>query len=823
MVRLFLSRVVASIAATQLASAAEAPREISGVYPSLATFNNEGECGTGAVVPWADRLWVISYAPHMPKGSSDKLYEITPDLRQIVRPESVGGTPANRMIHRESEQLFIGPYIIDAKGGVRVIPPSTMFGRLTGNARHLTDPANKIYYATMEEGIYEADVHSLAVTKLWTDEQQKDGRHADLPGYHGKGLYSGQGRLVYANNGDHAAAALKDPTTPSGVLAEWDGTADAWTVVRRNQFTDVTGPGGISGSEHPASDPLWSIGWDAKSLLLMLRNADNPVRETTPDADKSVRVTSQWQTFRLPKISHSYDGAHGWNTEWPRIREIGENDLLMTMHGAFWRFPKTFGAANTAGIRPRSAYLKVIGDFCRWNDRVVLGCDDSAKSEFLNKRKVKGGIEGPGQSQSNLWFIKPETLDHIGPAHAGGAVWLRDAVKAGDVSEPFLFSGWQRRSLHLVNDGGTPFSAVLEIDGKARGSAITVAPGAAEAVTFTEQGEWIRLRATTAGEKVSAQFSYANADTRDTQPDAIFSGLADIDSNDAHLGGLVRARGDNKRTLAFAAMNVRGNEATNTGYYELDGDLKLRRVDDAKAQDFVKAKVAIPRNVIALDAASVLVTDDRGRRWRLPFTTQNFNAPTEAGLLRICREVATERDVFSACGTIYELPAENADGFAKIRPVSTHDRRIMDYGSYRGLLILTGLKADASGEHVIRSDDGKAALWAGAIDDLWKLGKPRGHGGPWAHAKVRAGEKSDPYLLWGYDRRTLKLSHEGDRPVTFRVELDLDGTGLWVTHKTFEVPPGGATSYEFPEAIHARWLRASTDADCIATAQLVYE
>ena len=70
------------------------PLQVSGIYPSLAMFNNEGECGTGAVVPWADRLWVITYAPHKPKGSSDKLYEITPDLEQIVRPESIGGTPA---------------------------------------------------------------------------------------------------------------------------------------------------------------------------------------------------------------------------------------------------------------------------------------------------------------------------------------------------------------------------------------------------------------------------------------------------------------------------------------------------------------------------------------------------------------------------------------------------------------------------------------------------------------------------------------------------------------------------------------------------------
>ncbi|MEY3529331.1 MAG: hypothetical protein RLZ70_399 [Verrucomicrobiota bacterium] len=144
--------------------AAEAPpKQWSGIYPNLAYFNNEGECGTGAVVPWADRLWVITYGPHLPYGSSDKLYEITPDLKQIIRPESVGGTPANRMIHVESKQLIIGPYFIDTDRKVRVIPPKLMPGRHTGNARHLTDPVNKVYFATMEDGLYEVDVHTLAV------------------------------------------------------------------------------------------------------------------------------------------------------------------------------------------------------------------------------------------------------------------------------------------------------------------------------------------------------------------------------------------------------------------------------------------------------------------------------------------------------------------------------------------------------------------------------------------------------------------------------------------------------------------------------------
>ena len=97
------------------------PLEFSGIYPHLAQFNNEGECGTGAVVPWAGRLWTISYGPHLPYGSSDKLYEIDDNLNQTIRLESFGGTHANRMIHKESNQLIIGPYFIDADRNVRVV------------------------------------------------------------------------------------------------------------------------------------------------------------------------------------------------------------------------------------------------------------------------------------------------------------------------------------------------------------------------------------------------------------------------------------------------------------------------------------------------------------------------------------------------------------------------------------------------------------------------------------------------------------------------------------------------------------------------------
>lgn len=793
---------------------AQEPRQISGIYPHLAMFNNEGECGTGAVVPWADRLWVITYGPHLPFGSSDKLYEITPELEQIIRPESVGGTPANRMIHRETQQLLIGPYVIDAKRTVRVISPSLMPGRLTGNARHLTDPANKAYYATMEEGLYEVDLHSLEVTGLIKDGNppkrgfSKEPRPAtldsQLPGYHGKGLHSGQGRVVYANNGDRDKRVVTDPATPSGALGEWSKAGEDWKLVRRNQFTEVTGPGGIQGSEHSETDPIWSIGWDHRSLILMCLHE------------------GQWHAYRLPKSSHSYDGAHGWNTEWPRIRDVGEDALLMTMHGAFWKFPRGFTPVSSAGIAPRSNYLKVIGDFARWGDRLVMGCDDTAKSEFLNKRKAKGDLVGPGRSQSNLWFIEPATLDQLGPVLGRGAVWLQDDVAAGAVSEPYLFSGYRHRGLTLAHMGSAPVKLKLEVDAKGDGqwtrlSEISVPPGKGIWTEFdaSQQGAWIRATTMGAAQGLTVFFHYRNDDTRANTADPMFDGLSGPEDKDVH-GGIIHARGAEFKNLRYLAKDSAGD----IGCYDLAPTLELARSEDVEGAAWTAEKAAIPQGVLVYDAASVLYEDDKGR-WRLPKGSAAFD---KAGLLgdeRVDREVCTERDLFNAAGTFFELPAENAGGVAKIRPVATHNRRIKDYASHRGLLIMTGLRKDAQGGHIVRSTDGKAALWVGAVDDLWKLGKPRGEGGPWKDASVKAGAASDPYLFTGYDKRTLTLTTAAEAEIT--IEADVSGTGLWVAYKTLKVTPGTPVEHVFSEAFGAYWLRFTSNRDTQATAWLKYE
>ena len=93
----------------------------------------------------------------------------------------------------------------------------------------------------MEEGFYEIDVNTLKANTLYPDVN--GGMHDDtdinptndlLPGAHGKGLYSGQGVLVFSNNGEATHEALEKFNIPAGCLAEWNGKD--WKVIRRNQY-----------------------------------------------------------------------------------------------------------------------------------------------------------------------------------------------------------------------------------------------------------------------------------------------------------------------------------------------------------------------------------------------------------------------------------------------------------------------------------------------------------------------------------------------------------------------------------------------------------
>jgi len=526
----------------------------------------------------------------------------------------------------------------------------------------------------------------------------------------------------------------------------------------------------------------------------------------------------------LPKGSHSYDGAHGWNTEWPRIRDIGEKEFLMTMHGTFWKFPKDFTPQKSAGIIPRSNYLKVNGDFCEWQGKVVLGCDDTAKSEFLNKRKAKGEI-APPRSQSNLWFVEHAQLDQLGAPIGRGAVWLNDAVKAQQASDAFLFHGYDQRALHLAHGEKTDVEFLIEVDLLGDGvwvplQKITAAPGRLNTRIFKTQdsGAWVRLTPLSDCAKVTATFTYGSAPRHLQADGAQFAGISSETSLSA-TGGLIRALNDDALSLSMVATDAKGEPK---GYYTMTADMKLVPHADAAAYQYAKDHTKLGDKPYRIDAASALIIDDKGRRWRFPKGPESYANGGLFGNARVAREVATERDLLNLAGTFYELPAENAGGFAMARPVTTHNRMIHDFCSWHGLLLLSGIDAQTSdNRHIIRSSDGKAALWAGVIDDVWKLGKPRGEGGPWNNTSVKAGQPSDPYLMTGYDRKTMTLHSDVDTMII--VEVDISGFGDWVTYQKLPLKAGVPLDHSFAEGFSAYWIRFSSDRDAVTSAQLRYE
>ena len=799
--------------------------EISGVYPHLAVSSSHLEVGIGAVVPWADRLWAITYGPHIPNGdSTNKLYEIDDQLTRITRPESLGGTPANRFIHEPSNQLIIGPHFIDASRNVRNLPYSAAPGRHTATTAHLTDPDNRIYMFTMEDGVYDVNVNDLSFITRYPDVQGTGDKF--LFGYHGKGAFTGQGHLIVANNGRPRGQGT--PLGPSGALARWDGTTYAdngnsylslpainsnttyehnsgpvagqpdyiagWTQDFTVQHCEVTGPGGIRGNQNPATDPVWATGFDAKSVVLRVFEGGT------------------WNTWRLPKASYSHDGSHGWHTEWPRIRQLDPSTpgspYLMHMHGLFFDFPPTFSPTDFSGLAPICGYYKMPVDYCMFDGRLVMAKNDASK--FDNALALR--------AQSNFWFGQLEDLNQWGAPSGHGSVWLNEAVANGDTSEPFLINGFSQRTLHLRNTGAAAVDIEVQTspgDGTwTTQSTVNVPPGGYHYELISDlPGEWVRLVASGSSTSFTAFIHmsnpYPHASVASIGTDR-FAALADIrDTTTPHSDGILRVMADDSLRLEFAS---------DSGYHRIGGAMELEDVSNSAAEADLRADGALNKE-FGSDAASAWI-DDGGTRYRLPMLDPLYDSPFLAGWARGEREVVTERKLFNLHGTFYEVPRDNSGGKRLMRPLATHGKRITDFTSWRGLLVLSGVLDDApASDSLVRSPSG-AGLWLGEVDDIWRMGEPRGKGGPWKDTAVTANTPSNPYLMYGYDRKELTLSVTDAATITVQVDFLADET--WSTYQTFSLAAGETLNHLFPAGFHAHWVRVISDTNTTATAQFTY-
>lgn len=395
------------------------------VFPHLTVsapgVGSRSETGIGALIPWADRLWAIGYVAHI-SGSGIGLYEIRPDLSWRLHPESVTGTFANRLVHWASNQVFIGPHAIDAEGSVRTIPALTGH-RLAATANHLTD-ADKVYFLTMEGLLFETDVHSLESELLFDLVQELD--WDDGAYLHFKSAHSAQGRLVVANNTYEEPEYLG--TRSGGRLAEWDGTGE-WQILERNPFIEVSGKQNLGAGAY-YGNPLYAIGWDRASVILRVLH------------------NGEWSRYRLPRGSHSWD--HTWNTEWMRLREVQTERYLLDAFGLFYDFPSMVYGGKVWGIRPVSSHLRIIPDFVYWRGMLVLAGDQTDNAV--------------GQPQSGFWFGSIDDLASFGKPAGWGGVWRHEPLESGAVSDPFLMTGFDKKSVHIIRHDGQSGSASFTIE-----------------------------------------------------------------------------------------------------------------------------------------------------------------------------------------------------------------------------------------------------------------------------------------------------------------------------------------------------------------------
>ncbi|MBN1480531.1 hypothetical protein JXA70_09695 [candidate division KSB1 bacterium] len=458
-----MKSILILLSLTVLLVAQKNPVRVGNVFPHL-TVHADGigsisETGIGALIPWANKLWAVGYVAHI-QGSNIGLYEIDEDMTWRLHPESVTGTFANRLVHWESGQAIIGPHLIDPDGLVRTIPEMAKY-RLAATMRHLFDPENKVYFLTMEGFLWEVDVNSLESKQLFDLNIELDFPEGRPP--HFKGGFTAQGRVVVAANRYWEEDFLG--TVQGGRLAEWDG--ESWTILEKFPFVEV------SGKQNPRTgkaygNTLYATGWSKSSVILRVLHA------------------GQWKRYLLPKASHSFD--HAWNTEWMRIREVQTERYLMDVHGMFYDLPALVYDGWVWGIRPVCTHLRIIPDFVFWRGLFVLAGDQTDNAV--------------GQPQSGLWFGNIDDLWSFGKPGGWGGPWWEEPIDAGEFSDPFLLTGFDKKVVHLAHNSTDSVTFTIQVDFLGNGTwkhytSITVSPETGYAHhEFTDgfSAHWVRVK-----------------------------------------------------------------------------------------------------------------------------------------------------------------------------------------------------------------------------------------------------------------------------------------------------------------------------------------
>jgi hypothetical protein len=74
--------------------------------------------------------------------------------------------------------------------------------------------------------------------------------------------------------------------------------------------------------------------------------------------------------------------------------------------------------------------------------------------------------------------------------------------------------------------------------------------------------------------------------------------------------------------------------------------------------------------------------------------------------------------------------------------------------------------------------------------------------------------------MTAYDHKQAVVT--SSEAATIRLEVDIDGTGLWIPYQSFKLAAGQTVKHNFPAGFSAYWVRAVSDARTIATVTFIY-
>ncbi len=168
----------------------------------------------------------------------------------------------------------------------------------------------------------------------------------------------------------------------------------------------------------------------------------------------------------------------------------------------------------------------------------------------------------------------------------------------------------------------------------------------------------------------------------------MFEGLAG--AADASCRAALLRPAEHNRNLQYLELAGQTGKLKESGYVEIDETLAFRNISDMAGAE-TKTIAPVTKD-FEVDDASVVMTQ-KGKRYRLPRSDGAYDRAFASGWPRGIRECESERYLMNIHGTFYEMPRD--DGLALIKPICTHHKQITDFCTWRGLLVLSGVRTDA--------------------------------------------------------------------------------------------------------------------------------